>query len=110
MAEVFSNKAETTLNGAINDVVTSLVVTSATGFPTSGDFRIVVDPDTATEEIMTVTAVSGTTFTIARATEEIAGIQTAFSHANGATIKHVLTAGAVERISSFARLFLLMGG
>lgn len=95
MAEVFSNKAETTLNGAIDDNDTSLIVSSATGFPTTGNFRIVVSPSTASEEIMIVTGVSGTTFTIGRATEAIAGVQTAFSHADGAEVKHVLTAGAL---------------
>lgn len=99
MAEQFTNRAETTLNGAIDDNDTSLVVTSATGFPTSGDFRIVIDSRTATEEILTVTAVSGTTFTVTRATEAIAGVQTAFSHSDGATVKHVLTAGALENFS-----------
>lgn len=98
MAEKFSNKASTTLNGAINNAVTSLVVTSATGFPTTGTFRIVVDPATASEEIMTVTAVSGTTYTVTRASEAIAGVQTAFSHADLAVIKHVLTAGAVQSL------------
>ncbi len=96
MPEQFTNKATTTLNGAINNAVTSLVVTSATGFPTAGNFRIVVDANTANEEVMTVTAVSGTTFTVARATEAIAGVQTAFSHADLATVKHVLTAGAIK--------------
>lgn len=96
MSEQFTNRATTTLNGAIDDNDTSLVVTSATGFPTTGTFRIVVSPGAGTEEIMTVTAVSGTTFTILRATEAIAGVQTARSHSNGATIKHVLTAGALK--------------
>lgn len=99
MSEQFTNKAETTLNGAINNSVTSLVVTSATGFPTTGDFRIIVSPDTANEEIMTVTAVSGTTFTVTRASEAVAGTQTAQSHSNGATIAHVLTAGALQNAS-----------
>lgn len=94
MPEQFTNRAQTTLNGAINNSVTSLTVTSASGFPTSGNFRIVVDPRTATEEIMTVTDVSGTTFTVIRASESIAGVQTAFSHSDGAIVAHVLTVGS----------------
>lgn len=102
MAEVFSNKATTTLNGAINNSVVTLVVTSTTGFPTTGTFRIVVDPGTATEEIMSVTAVAGTTYTVTRASEAVAGVQTAFSHADLAPIKHVLTAGALAAISAIS--------
>lgn len=94
MAEQFANDVETTLNGAIDDNDTTLVVTSATGFPTTGDFRIRID-----DEIMTVTAVSGTTFTISRATEAVGGVQTAASHSNGAAIKHVLTAGALQNFA-----------
>lgn len=99
MSEQFTNKATTTLNGAINNSVTSIVVTSATGFPTTGEFRIVVTPGAGTEEIMTVTAVSGTTWTVTRASEVIGGDQTARSHSNGAAVKHVLTVGALKTLS-----------
>lgn len=91
MSEQLANDVSTTLNGAIADNDTSLVVTSATGFPTTGDFRIRID-----DEIMTVTAVSGTTFTVSRASEAVGGSQTAASHSNGATVTHVLTAGALR--------------
>lgn len=98
MAELFKNKASTTLNGAINNSTTSVVVTSAANFPATGTFRIVVDVGTASEEIMTVTSVSSNTFTVTRASEIIAGVQTAFSHADLASVKHVLTAGALTGI------------
>jgi len=86
--EKYSNNATTTLNGTINSSVTSLVVTSAALFPTSGDFRIVID-----SEIMKVTAVSGTTFTIERGLEDT----TAASHTNGATISHIITADSLDQ-------------
>ena len=85
--EKFTNNASTTLNGAINNAVTSLTPTATTGFPTAGNFRIRID-----DEIMLVSAVSGGNFTVARAQEGTA----AASHSNGATIRHVLTAGAID--------------
>lgn len=60
--EQYANDASTTLNGSINNSQRTLVVTSASLFPTSGDFRIKIE-----SEILKVTGVSGTTFTVARA-------------------------------------------
>ncbi len=92
MPEQFANNAQTTLNGAIASGDATLVVASATGFPGSGNFRIIVDA-----EVMLVTAVSGTTFTITRAQESTS----AASHVSGTIITHVLTAGALN--AGFAR-------
>ena len=86
MAEQFKNLASTTLSGAIDNATTSVGVASAMGF-TGGNFRILVD-----SEIMLVTGVSGTTFTVARNQEGTA----ASAHSNGATVAHVLTAGALD--------------
>jgi hypothetical protein len=87
MPELFTNNASTTLNGAINNSVTSLVLTSASLFPASGNFRIRID-----DEIILVTAISGATCTVARGQEGT----TAASHADLATVRHVLTAGAIQ--------------
>lgn len=84
--ERFTNNASTTLNGAINNSTTSVVVTSATLFPTAGNFRIRIE-----DEIMLVTAVSGSTFTVTRAYEGT----TAASHADTTTVREVLTAGVM---------------
>jgi hypothetical protein len=92
--EQFSNNAATTLNGAINNSVTSLVVTSATGFPSAGNFRIIIE-----SEILLVTAVSGTTFTVTRAQESTS----AASHADTTALTHVLTAsGLTQGIHDYA--------
>lgn len=85
--EVFSNNAQSTLDGSIDNAVTSLDVQSATLFPTTGNFRIRID-----DEIMLVTGVSADTFTVDRAEEGTA----AASHTNGAVVRHVLTAEALE--------------
>ena len=86
--EQFANNASTTLNGSINNSTTSVVVGNATGFPASGNFRIIVE-----SEIMLVTAVSGNTFTVTRGSEST----TAASHNSGVGVKHILTAGAVQQ-------------
>jgi hypothetical protein len=97
MAESYSNNYETTLNGAINNSTTSIVVTSATGKPPSTPFRIIAKGEGGNgDEIMTVTAVSGTTYTVTRASEATAGDQTAYAHSSGATIAHVLTAASLS--------------
>lgn len=86
-SEKFTNAASTTLNGALNNSTTSVVVMSATGFPTAGNFRILVD-----SELMLVTSVSGSTFTVTRGAESTSAV----SHLNGATVTEVLTSGALD--------------
>ena len=78
---ILYNDANTTLNGAITNVATSLVVASAAGFPTSGNFTIIID-----SEQMTVTAGQGTTtWTVTRAVNGT----TAAAHSNGAVVAGV---------------------
>jgi len=86
MAELFKNLASTTLAEDLDDSETDVDVASAMGF-TGGDFRILVD-----SEIMKVTGVSGTTLTVARGQEGTS----AATHSNGADVKHILTAGALD--------------
>src|SRR5262249_8308588 len=67
----FNNTAVTTkLNGSITNSQTSITVTSATssiGFPTSGQFHIVVTNGSGNQEMMLVTSGAGTTtWTVAR--------------------------------------------
>ena len=68
---------------------TSCVVQSASLFPTNPQFRLLVD-----QEIMLVTAVSGTTFTVTRGIENTV----AAAHANGANVYLIFTAGAMDQI------------
>jgi len=86
MAEQFKNLASTTLAEDLDASETGADVASAMGF-SGGDFRILVD-----SEIMKVTGVSGTTLTVVRGQEGTV----ATTHANGAAVKHVLTAGALD--------------
>ena len=86
MAELFKNLASTTLAEDLTDAETDVDVASAMGF-SGGTFRILVD-----SEIMKVTGVSGTTLTVVRGQEGTP----ATAHSNGAAVKHILTAGALD--------------
>lgn len=52
----FQDTAYTTLNGGINNSVTTITVVSTAGFPTAGEIRI-------TSEVITYTGITPTTFT-----------------------------------------------
>lgn len=80
----YANNATTTLNGAINASVTTIVVTSALGFPNPGPFRILID-----NEQMQVTGGYGTTsWTVARGVDGTAGA----SHLTLAPVTNNITA------------------
>lgn len=85
--EQFANKAASNLASSIGSGDTTLSVVSASAFPASGNFRILID-----SEIILVTAVSGTTFTVTRGAESTS----AASHASGAAVTHILTAGGLN--------------
>lgn len=84
--EQFANNAASPLVLAISVGTTSLQVALASSFPTLPQFRIIVDG-----EIMLVTGVAGSTFTVTRGVEGTAAVQ----HAAGAIVTHILTAGAL---------------
>ncbi len=86
--ELFGNGGTTSLAAAVDNLATTLGVASASGFPTgTGQYRIRVD-----DELMVVTGGAGTTtWTVTRGAEGTAAV----AHASGATVRHVLTAGAL---------------
>lgn len=94
----------TTLASTINSSVTSMTVATGTATTLLGgvtvvansQFTVALDPDTANEEIVFITAgPSGDTFTIVRGR---AG-SSAVTHSTGATVKHVLTS---DDLTAFA--------
>jgi hypothetical protein len=87
MTERLANEIVTSLSAAINASQTSITVTSATGFP-AANFRIRID-----NELMLVTGVAGTTWTVTRAVEST----TVASHAILADVSHILTAGGLAQ-------------
>lgn len=90
MARNYSNIAfDTTLTAGIAAGDLTCVVASASGWP-SVPFAAVLDPGSLTiEEVVQVTLVVGTTFTITRGFDGT----TAAAHANGATVRHAAIAG-----------------
>ncbi|MFO0824982.1 MAG: hypothetical protein U0792_17985 [Gemmataceae bacterium] len=94
--EQFANNAQTTLASSIIAGATSLTVTSATGFPSSPQFRIQIG-----NELLLVTAVAGATWTVTRGIEST----TAAAHSAGDTVTQVLTAGAMSGISGGGGVF-----
>src|SRR5688572_4967096 len=89
--ELFTNNGTTTLNGAINNSVTTITVTLGSVFPNTGNFRVIVD-----SEIMLCTARSGNDLTVTRGSEG----STAASHSNGATISLIITNGSIRQLMS----------
>jgi hypothetical protein len=79
-----------TLSASINNSIGSMTVNTASTLPNSFPYTLVIDPDTATEEIVTVTASSGggTTLAITRGQDGTS----AQAHDSGAVVKHMITA------------------
>ena len=86
MAELFVNDPGTTLAAGCTALATFIIVTGASGYPTSGNFRIKID-----QELMMVTGVSGVTWTVTRGIEST----TPTTHLSGAAINHTVTAGGL---------------
>lgn len=86
--ETWENGGSSTLDGAINDSVTSLDVVSAASFPSYPDFKIKVE-----SEIMTVTGISTNTFTVIRGEDGT----TAASHSSAVDVDHVVTSESLDR-------------
>ena len=86
-----SRSQQTTLTGAITSGATSMTVVSGTALlggvtiPSGTTFTLVIDVDTALEEIVDATAVSTNTFTITRAIDG----SSAQDHSAGAVVRHM---------------------
>jgi hypothetical protein len=78
---------DTTLTSSITNTATSMIVGATVGYP-STPFVLAVDFNAASEELVLVTNISGTTLTITRGFNG----STAVSHNTGAAIRHVITA------------------
>ena len=87
--ERLANDAETTLSSLANPGDSTIAVQNATDFPTEGDFRVIVDT-----EIMLVTAVSGSTFTVTRGVEGTS----AANHVADSQVAQILTIGGLSTI------------
>jgi hypothetical protein len=90
MQEQFKNASATTLGSAITSTTaTTITVADATQFPSSPQFRIIID-----SELMLVTGISGNTLTVVRGAES----SPASVHSNGAAVTHIVTVGALDSL------------
>jgi hypothetical protein len=84
-----STAVETALSGSIpaqaqGAANTAFIVASVSGFPGSYPYTLIVDPDTSKEEVVTVTAGSGTTLSVTRGSDNTQGV----AHSAGAVVRH----------------------
>jgi hypothetical protein len=85
----YSNTSQqTTLSGSISSGATTINVAATTGFPPTTPYTLAVDYGAATEELVSVTGVAGTTLTVTRGY----GGTSAQSHSLGAVVRHVVDA------------------
>ena len=82
-----STAVDTTLTGGVNSSATSITVAATSGFPTSYPYTLALDYDTASEELVNVTAAAGLTLTIVRGQDGTSGT----AHSAGAVVKHVIS-------------------
>jgi hypothetical protein len=88
LRERFANTAQDTLDGSINNSVTTLDLDDASEFPSTGNFRIKIE-----NEIMLATARSSNTLTVVRGYEGT----TAATHSNGVGCSQILSADSIDR-------------
>jgi len=91
-----SRSQQTSLTSGINASTTTMIVGSAANLlggvdgstiSSTATFTVVIDPDTALEEIVDITGVSGNTLTIVRAIDTTPA--TGQAHSAGAVIRHM---------------------
>jgi hypothetical protein len=82
-----STAIDTTLTSSINNGAVTISVASTSGFPTSYPYTLALDYDTGSEELVDVTAASGTTLTIVRGRDGTSAV----AHDAGAVVKHVIS-------------------
>ena len=83
---------ETTLTASISSssqgASGTIIVGSVAGYPSTTPFTLVLDPDTSREEVVTVTATSGTTLTVVRGQDNTQAV----AHSAGSSVRHAVSA------------------
>ena len=108
MAIKFSNLASTTLASGVSSTATSVSVTSASSFPAlgSGDYFYATIGAGSGSEIVKVTGISGTTFTVSRGEDGT----TAVSHSAGVDVALRVTAGTLEDLRDGGQVYTAGSG
>jgi len=83
---------ETTLTASISassqGASGTIIVGSVAGYPSTVPYTLVLDPDTSREEVITVTATSGTTLTVLRGQDNTQAV----AHSAGSSVRHAVSA------------------
>ena len=91
-----STAVATTLSASANNSTTSITVAALSGFPAQTPWTAILDADTASEEVVTVTNVSGTTLTVTRGVDGTSAV----SHNAGAVFRHGVSARDFDETNS----------
>ena len=83
-----STSAKTTLSSAVDSLTTSLQLSAASGFPGQYPYTLILEKDTANEEIVEVTSLVGTSYGVTRGVDG----STAKAHSVGASVEHGVSA------------------
>jgi hypothetical protein len=83
-----STAARTTLASGVDGSTVTLSVTAVSGWPTQYPYTLILDKDTVNEELVSVSARSGTTLTVTRGVDGTSGT----AHSAGATVEHGVSA------------------
>lgn len=85
IARYYSSTAvKTTLSSSIGSSDATMTVASMSGFPSSYPYTLILEKDSANEEIVTVTALVGTSLSITRGVDGTSGR----SHSAGVSVEH----------------------
>ena len=99
------NGVQTALTSNAAVAATSFNIAAKTGWPTSFPFFVVVDPGTASEEKMRVTAISTLTLTVVRGQDNTTDV----AHSSGAVIYPVFTASEADEANQVASAMTTKG-
>src|SRR5574340_128550 len=77
-----------TVTTALTSTATSIPLNSVTGLPGALPYKVVLEPGTASEEIVKVTGIAGLSLTVTRGWDGTSAV----AHASGAAARHMLTA------------------
>ena len=92
-----STAVATTLSALASNSTTSITVTALTGYPNQTPFTAIIDPDTASEEVVEVTGVAGTTLTVTRGVDGTSAVQ----HSAGAVFRHGVSGRDFDEANEF---------
>jgi hypothetical protein len=92
-----STAVATTLSASASNSATELTVTALSGYPASVPWTAIIDSDTASEEVVQVTAVDGVTLTVTRGVDNTSAV----SHSAGAVFRHGVSGRDFDEANEF---------